>query len=63
MVERQGELHAVATSNTGSKTLMNLVRKHIDIDVTVYTDEHMPYRTLPKLAINTKALITALKSS
>ena len=28
---------------------MNLVRKHIDIEATVYTDEHMPYRTLPKI--------------
>jgi len=49
MVERHGKLHAVVTSDTGSKTLMNLVRKHIDIDATVYTDEHMPYRTLPKI--------------
>jgi transposase-like protein len=30
MVERQGKLHAVVTSDTGSKTLMNLVRKHIN---------------------------------
>jgi transposase-like protein len=49
MVERGGNLHAVVTDNTGSATLMNLVRKHIDIDATVYTDEHMPYRTLPKI--------------
>ena len=49
MVERHGKLHAVVTSDTGSRTLMNLVRKHIDVDATVYTDEHMPYRTLPKI--------------
>jgi transposase-like protein len=49
MVERGGSLHAVVTSDTGSATLMGLVRKHIDIDATVYTDEHMPYRTLPKI--------------
>jgi transposase-like protein len=49
MVERKGRLHAVVTSNTGGKALMALVRKHIDIDATVYTDEHMPYRTLPKI--------------
>ncbi len=49
MVERGGNLHAVVTGDTGSATLMNLVRKHIDIDATVYTDEHMPYRTLPKI--------------
>jgi len=49
MVERHGKLHAVVTRDTGSATLMALVRKHIDIDATVYTDEHMPYRTLPKI--------------
>lgn len=49
MVERGGQLHAVVTKDTGSATLMGLVRKHIDIDATVYTDEHMPYRTLPKI--------------
>jgi transposase-like protein len=49
MVERGGDLHAVVTSDTGSATLMGLVRKHIDIDATIYTDEHMPYRTLPKI--------------
>ncbi|HSX35925.1 MAG TPA: IS1595 family transposase [Patescibacteria group bacterium] len=49
MVERGGNLHVVVTSDTGSATLMGLVRKHIDIDTTVYTDEHMPYRTLPNI--------------
>ena len=49
MVERGGRLIAVATENTGSATLMNLARKNIDINATIYTDEHMPYRTLPKL--------------
>lgn len=49
MVERKGKLHAVVTSDTGSKTLITLVREHIDIDAAVYTDEHMPYRTLPKI--------------
>ncbi len=49
MVERHGKLHAVDTNDIGSATLMNLARKHIDIDATVYTDEHMPYRTLPKI--------------
>lgn len=49
MVERHGRIRAIVTSDTGSKTLMTLIRKHIDIDATVYTDEHMPYRTLPKL--------------
>lgn len=49
MVQRGGRLHAVVTSDTGSKTLMTLIRKHVDISATVYTDEHMPYRTLPKI--------------
>jgi transposase-like protein len=49
IVERQGDMRAVVTNDTGSKTLMTLIRKHVDIDATVYTDEHMPYRTLPKL--------------
>lgn len=48
MVERDGNLHAIVTSDTGSATLMGLVRKHIHVDATIYTDEHMPYRTLPK---------------
>src|SRR5665213_3522015 len=49
MVERKGKIHAIVTSDTGSKTLMTLIRNHVDIDATVYTDEHMPYRTLPKI--------------
>ena len=49
MVERGGKLRAVATKDTGSNTLMTLARKNIDIDATIYTDEHMPYRTLPKI--------------
>jgi transposase-like protein len=49
MVERKGRIYAVVTSDTGSKTLISLVRKHIDINATIYTDEHMPYRTLPKI--------------
>ena len=52
MVERGGNLHAVATKDTGSNTLMTLARNHIDISSTIYTDEHMPYRTLPKLGFN-----------
>ena len=49
MVQRGGKLYAVVTSDTGSATLMGLITKHVDLDATVYTDEHMPYRTLPKL--------------
>lgn len=49
MIERGGSLRAIATQDTGSATLMTLARKHIDITATIYTDEHMPYRTLPKL--------------
>lgn len=49
VVQRGGNLHAVATKDTDSATLMGLVRKHIDIDATVYTDEHMPYRMLPRI--------------
>ncbi|QQR52174.1 IS1595 family transposase [bacterium] len=49
MVQRGGKLHAVVTGDTGSATLMGLIIKHVDLDATVYTDEHMPYRTLPKL--------------
>lgn len=52
MVQRGGDLHAVVTKDTGSATLMNLARTHIDINATIYTDEHMPYRTLPKLGFN-----------
>jgi transposase-like protein len=49
MVQRGGKLHAVVTGDTGSATLMGLISKHVDLDATVYTDEHMPYRTLPKI--------------
>lgn len=49
MVERGGKLRAIATKDTGSRTLMTLARNHISVAATVYTDEHMPYRTLPKL--------------
>ncbi len=46
MVQRGGKLHAVVTGDTGSTTLMGLISKHVDLDATVYTDEHMPYRSL-----------------
>ena len=49
IVKRHGSIHAIVTSDTGSKTLMTLIRKHVDISAIVYTDEHMPYRTLPKI--------------
>jgi transposase-like protein len=61
MVERGGDLHAVVTDNTGSATLMNLVRKHIDIDATVYTDEHMPYRTLSKIGFKHESVNHGVK--
>lgn len=50
MVERGGKLRAIATKDTGSNTLMTLARNNIDIDATIYTDEHMPYGTLPKVS-------------
>lgn len=61
MVERGGKLHAVATKDTGSKTLMTLARKHIDINATVYTDEHMPYRTLPKIGFKHESVNHGVK--
>ena len=61
MVERGGKLVAVATKDTGSKTLMTLARKHIDINATVYTDEHMPYRTLPKLGFKHESVNHGVK--
>ncbi len=61
MVERGGKLHAVATKDTGSRTLMTLARQHIDINATVYTDEHMPYRTLPKLGFKHKSVNHGVK--
>ncbi len=61
MVERGGKLYAVATKDTGSKTLMTLARKHIDINATVYTDEHMPYRTLPKIGFKHESVNHGVK--
>ena len=61
MVERGGQLHAVATKDTGSKTLMTLARTHIDINATIYTDEHMPYRTLPKLGFKHESVNHGVK--
>lgn len=61
MVERGGKLHAVTTKDTGSRTLMTLARQHIDINATVYTDEHMPYRTLPKLGFKHKSVNHGVK--
>ena len=49
IVERKGDMRAIVTSDTGSKTLMGLISHYVDLGATVYTDEHMPYRTLPKL--------------
>jgi transposase-like protein len=61
MVERGGQLHAIATKDTGSKTLMTLARNHIDISSTIYTDEHMPYRTLSKLGFNHESVNHGVK--
>jgi transposase-like protein len=61
MVERGGQLRAITTKDTGSKTLMTLARKHIDISSTVYTDEHMPYRTLPKLGFKHESVNHGVK--
>jgi transposase-like protein len=61
MVERHGRVRAIVTSDTGSKTLMTLIRKHVDISAIVYTDEHMPYRTLPKLGYAHKAVNHGVK--
>ena len=61
MVERGGQLHAIATKDTGSNTLMTLARKHIDIDATIYTDEHMPYRTLPKIGFKHESVNHGVK--
>ncbi len=59
MIERGGQLHAVVTNGGG--TLMGLARKHIDIEATVYTDEHMPV-PYQRSASSMKASITVLKS-
>ena len=61
MVERGGNMHAVATKDTCSSTLMTLARNHIDVSSTVYTDEHMPYRTLPKLGFNHESVNHGVK--
>ena len=61
MGERGGNIHAIATKDTGSKTLMTLARKHISIDATIYTDEHMPYRTLPKLGFKHQSVNHGVK--
>lgn len=61
MVERGGKLVAVATKDTGSNTLMTLARQHIDINATVYTDEHMPYRTLPKIGFKHESVNHGVK--
>lgn len=61
MVERGGRLRAVATKDTGSNTLMTLARNNIDIDATIYTDEHMPYRPLPKLGFKHESVNHGVK--
>lgn len=61
MVERGGQLYAVATQDTGSHTLMTLARTHIDINATIYTDEHMPYRTLPKIGFKHESVNHGVK--
>lgn len=61
MVQRGGNIHVIATKDTGSKTLMTLARTHIDISATIYTDEHMPYRTLPKLGFKHESVNHGVK--
>ncbi len=61
MVERGGNLRAITTKDTGSNTLMTLACKHININATIYTDEHMPYRTLPKLGFKHESVNHGVK--
>lgn len=63
MVERGGNIHAVATTDTGKATLMSLIRKHVAIDATVYTDEHRPYRNLPKIGYKHESVNHGVKES
>lgn len=47
-VERQGEIIAKVTADTKKRTVMPIIRKHVEIGSTVMTDEYRPYNTLAK---------------
>lgn len=48
MVERQGKVKATVTVNTRRKTVMPIIRQHINIGTEVMTDEYLVYRSLTK---------------
>jgi transposase-like protein len=46
IAQRGGEVRAKVTIDTTRPTLMTVIREHIDITATIYTDEYRPYNSL-----------------
>lgn len=52
MLERKGEVIAKVTADTKRKTVMPLIREHVELGADVMTDEYLPYRSLGKEGYN-----------
>lgn len=48
MVQRDGELRAIVIQDTKSSTVMPVLRQHINLGITVMTDEYRTYKSLPR---------------
>lgn len=49
MVEREGEVRAVVTTDTKTRSVSPLVRAYVSIDATVHTDEYRTYNDLDRM--------------
>jgi len=48
VLERGGDIRPTVVKEANSATLIPLVRKHVDANAIVSTDEYSPYRSLPR---------------
>lgn len=52
IAQRKGEVRAKVTMDTKRRTLMTVIREHINIEATIYTDEYRPYNSLSSEGYN-----------
>jgi transposase-like protein len=52
IAQRGGEVRAKVTIDTTRPTLMTVIREHIDLKATIYTDEYRPYNSLKSEGYN-----------
>jgi transposase-like protein len=52
VAQRKGEVRAKVTVDTKRRTLMTVIREHINVEATIYTDEYRPYNSLASEGYN-----------